>query len=347
MTQSEPSKGIGEPYPIAAFPAHKILSIQSEGQSLMAGECSSRLSFPFNSPRSDAKNASSSSSVFCTSLYLSSSSTSETQRQLGNLPFLPHPPTCHQFISSVDSSKSPAVFSEDLNNPYNEGHSEIIMKDFLNLPADASSDGCFYGMHCESDDFGITTEQLELQFLSDELDIAITDHGENPRLDEIYETYPPSSAKPTVELKCNQNTNSVSPTIDGPAMSGAAAAVLKPRMRWTPELHERFVEAVNKLHGPEKATPKGVLKLMNVEGLTIYHVKSHLQKYRLAKYMPEKKKRGRLLLALKKRNQLQAAMKAMERKEGECILRKLCACRWKYRNNCMNSWSYKGRFSYA
>ena len=29
----------------------------------------------------------------------------------------------------------------------------------------------------------VFTEQLELQFLSDELDIAITDHGENPRLE--------------------------------------------------------------------------------------------------------------------------------------------------------------------
>ncbi|XP_019428176.1 PREDICTED: myb family transcription factor PHL8-like isoform X2 [Lupinus angustifolius] len=57
----------------------------------------------------------------------------------------------------------------------------------------------------------------------------------------------------------------------------------KPRLKWTPELHQRFIEAINQLGGAEKASPKSLMRLMGIPGLTLYHLKSHLQKYRLGK----------------------------------------------------------------
>lgn len=60
----------------------------------------------------------------------------------------------------------------------------------------------------------------------------------------------------------------------------------KPRLKWTSELHQRFVEAVNHLGGADKATPKSLMRVMGITGLSLYHLKSHLQKYRLGKSQP-------------------------------------------------------------
>ncbi|KAL1325645.1 hypothetical protein AAHE18_13G175200 [Arachis hypogaea] len=69
----------------------------------------------------------------------------------------------------------------------------------------------------------------------------------------------------------------------------------KPRVVWSVELHRKFVAAVNQL-GLDKAVPKKILDLMNVEGLTRENVASHLQKYRL--YLKKATQQASMVAAL-------------------------------------------------
>lgn len=55
----------------------------------------------------------------------------------------------------------------------------------------------------------------------------------------------------------------------------------KARRCWSPDLHRRFLHALQQLGGCQVATPKQIRELMKVDGLTNDEVKSHLQKYRL------------------------------------------------------------------
>ncbi|KAK8954278.1 Myb family transcription factor APL [Platanthera zijinensis] len=193
--------------------------------------------------------------------------------------------------SEVECSISPLISSGDMELVPNKSEdSDNLMKSCSNQPGEFSDDHIHIGNHNKSNLSII--EQMDLQILSEELGIAITDSGESPSLDDIYETTQ-SSFFPPFQSTVSQAANKLgTPAKFMPHLNYSTSgplSVVKPRLRWTLDLHERFLEAVYKLDGPEKATPKGVLKLMNTEGLTIYHIKSHLQKYRLAKFVSDTK----------------------------------------------------------
>ncbi|XP_016649197.1 PREDICTED: uncharacterized protein LOC103328312 isoform X3 [Prunus mume] len=93
-----------------------------------------------------------------------------------------------------------------------------------------------------------------------------------------------SRTSPEGNLSCN-NTS-----VEGKERTIAVRQYVRskmPRLRWTPDLHLAFVHAVDRLGGQERATPKLVLQLMNVRGLSIAHVKSHLQQMYRSKKLDE------------------------------------------------------------
>ena len=99
----------------------------------------------------------------------------------------------------------------------------------------------------------------------------------------IQTTTPPETTMTNAASNNNNNNNNgkISTSNTNNNNNNNNADSDRCRLRWTPELHARFLRSVKTLGGLDIATPKGVVELMRVQGVTIQHVKSHLQKYRL------------------------------------------------------------------
>ncbi|KAG0554781.1 hypothetical protein KC19_12G118400 [Ceratodon purpureus] len=97
-------------------------------------------------------------------------------------------------------------------------------------------------------------------------------------------TLPGSSSVINSPIHTSAASKSAPPSLGGARCSdGKTRRYVRssePRLKWNAELHQCFERAIEQLGGPEKATPKAILQEMNIRGLRIAHVKSHLQMFR-------------------------------------------------------------------
>ncbi|XP_010533191.1 PREDICTED: myb family transcription factor EFM [Tarenaya hassleriana] len=122
-------------------------------------------------------------------------------------------------------------------------------------------------------------------------ELALSNSADNVETEDVQRVSD-SGGKPVIQQNKGQNghlndsqatieTNNANLNGASSTSGGAAQTNRKARRCWSPDLHRRFVQALQMLGGSQVATPKQIRELMKVDGLTNDEVKSHLQKYRL------------------------------------------------------------------
>nr|XP_011467866.1 PREDICTED: transcription repressor KAN1-like [Fragaria vesca subsp. vesca] len=92
-----------------------------------------------------------------------------------------------------------------------------------------------------------------------------------------------TNLRPNFNINVNDCSTASTPIVNNHVSPLPIEISRNGRRIWTPELHSRFMKAINDLGGAEAATPKLVKDRMRVDGLTNDQVKSHLQKLRIYK----------------------------------------------------------------
>ncbi|MCL7035295.1 hypothetical protein MKW94_004748 [Papaver nudicaule] len=88
-----------------------------------------------------------------------------------------------------------------------------------------------------------------------------------------------SSVKADNDNQSHKDLNKCRKSTSSSQSKGSSQGKRKVKVDWTPELHRRFVQAVEQL-GMDKAVPSRILEIMGIDCLTRHNIASHLQKYR-------------------------------------------------------------------
>ncbi|XP_077237159.1 two-component response regulator-like APRR2 isoform X2 [Tasmannia lanceolata] len=106
------------------------------------------------------------------------------------------------------------------------------------------------------------------------------DSADGSKTDECITTKISSDIQNGDNVECGAEDGKQNKASFLPNSRGTRANRKKMKVDWTPELHRKFVQAVEQL-GIDQAIPSRILELMKVEGLTRHNIASHLQKYRM------------------------------------------------------------------